>query len=95
MKRGKKESFLVLEVSRNDAHYGEVVDELDCAVPNRNPDGELGCPKKSFKKMFPEFFLLFFQADTLRKTSLQLPVHLTTESATVVYANHTIFVNKL
>ena len=36
----KKERFLVLEVSRNDAHYGEVVDELDCAVPNRNPDGE-------------------------------------------------------
>ena len=41
-----KRVFLVLEVSRNDAQYGEVVDELDRTVPNRNPDGETSLQAK-------------------------------------------------
>jgi len=57
----------VLEVSRNDAQYGEAMDALDRTVPNRNPDGEM---------------------------SLQLPIHLNQTRATVVYANHTIFVHE-
>ena len=36
----------MLEVSRNDAQYGEVVDELDRTVPNRNPDGETSLQAK-------------------------------------------------
>ena len=54
----------MLEVSRNDAHYGEVVDELDCAVPNRNPDGELGCPRK-----FLSDFKIWSKASFSGKTS--------------------------
>ena len=44
-----KRVFLVLEVSRNDAQYGEVVDELDRTVPNRNPDGETSLQAKRIR----------------------------------------------